>query len=261
MHIQTETNDKCKYNCCRLINIVGIICLLLIITVIAQCNISAKVRQSNSVIKIVSNAEKDIDADIVVAPINLIMSSSEINTLTEDFKKKIGIFKDFLSQNNIMLDDLEISMPSIYPQYDQSIESGVEKADKKFIIKVLMLIRSKDIEKVEKMIAQLPKLNTTKNTEITINTYQTEYQISPDLLHATVSNLTAKAAENAIEDAKQLATRTGVTIIGINNISCDNATIINSPVTASQAKNKKISTAVTVEMKIKPHKKKMDNQE
>ena len=154
-------------------------------------------RDADRVVSVKGLAERTVDADLALWPINFSVFGNELDPLQNDIELQQSLIRSFLLLKGFSEADIQLSMPKITDQH-ANVYSSVLPADR-YRAEVTVLVRTQDVERVKTTMQSVGEL-VKSGVALTQS-----YEFQPSFVFTGLESIKPEMIADATRDARAAA--------------------------------------------------------
>jgi hypothetical protein len=154
-------------------------------------------RDADRVVSVKGLAERTVDADLALWPINFSVFGNELDPLQNDIELQQSLIRSFLLLKGFSDADIQLSMPKITDQH-ANVYGSVLPADR-YRAEVTVLVRTQDVERVKTTMQSVGEL-VKSGVALTQS-----YEFQPSFVFTGLESIKPEMIADATRDARAAA--------------------------------------------------------
>jgi hypothetical protein len=154
-------------------------------------------RDADRVVSVKGLAERTVDADLALWPINFSVFGNELDPLQNDIELQQSLIRSFLLLKGFSEADIQLSMPKITDQH-ANVYGSVLPADR-YRAEVTVLVRTQDVERVKTTMQSVGEL-VKSGVALTQS-----YEFQPSFVFTGLESIKPEMIADATRDARAAA--------------------------------------------------------
>jgi hypothetical protein len=154
-------------------------------------------RDADRVVSVKGLAERTVDADLALWPINFLVFGDELDPLQNDIELQQSLIRSFLLLKGFSEADIQLSMPKITDQ-QANVYGSVLPADR-YRAEVTVLVRTQDVERVKTTMQSVGEL-VKSGVALTQS-----YEFQPSFVFTGLESIKPEMIAGATRDARAAA--------------------------------------------------------
>lgn len=154
-------------------------------------------RDADRVVSVKGLAERTVDADLALWPINFSVFGNELDPLQNDIELQQSLIRSFLLLKGFSETDIQLSMPKITDQH-ANVYGSVLPADR-YRAEVTVLVRTQDVERVKTTMQSVGEL-VKSGVALTQS-----YEFQPSFVFTGLESIKPEMIADATRDARAAA--------------------------------------------------------
>ena len=165
-------------------------------------------RGADKVVSVKGLAERTVEADLALWPINYMVMGDELDTLQNEIEARQDVIRSFLLLKGFAESDMQLSMPKITDQHAN--QYGSNTPPQRYRADVTVLVRTGDIERVKNSMQSVGEL--VKSGVALSQSYEHQPRFVFTQLNAIKPEMIAEATREARAAADQFARDAGAEV-------------------------------------------------
>jgi len=197
-------------------------------------------RDSDRVVSVKGLAEREVQADLALWPINFSVTGDSLDVLQGDIETQQDVIRSYLLLKGFAENDLQLSMPKITDQHVNLY--GANMPPQRYRAEVTVLVRTADIQRVKSGMQSVGEL--VKSGVALTQSYEHQPQFLFTQLNAIKPEMIAEATREARAAAGQFARDAGAEVGSIRRASQGYFSIEDVDQYTPQTKKVRVVTSV-----------------
>ena len=172
-------------------------------------------RGADKVVSVKGLAERTVEADLALWPINYVVTGDGLDSLQNDIETRQDVIRSFLLLKGFSESDMQLSMPKITDQHANLY--GSNTPPERYRAEVTVLVRTGDIERVKRGMQSVGEL--VKSGVALSQSYEHQPRFVFTQLNAIKPEMIAEAPREARAAADQFARDAGAEVGSIRRAS------------------------------------------